>query len=101
MLAQIDKAKALGERERLALLHADNEDKHGSGNDYKANKASSVRCQLRTARTENSRGAGGRGGSYSFFECARRDQTDGLRGVSASAGSPTKAAHFEEGGQGA
>jgi len=47
---QIDKAKALGERERLALLHADNEDKHGSGNDYKANKA--LRRRLRTLRKE-------------------------------------------------
>jgi hypothetical protein len=28
----------MGERERLAHLHADNEEKHGTGNDYNANK---------------------------------------------------------------
>lgn len=48
---QIDKAKAMGERERLAHLHADNEEKHGTGNDYNANKA--LRRRLRAVRKES------------------------------------------------
>jgi len=45
---QIDKAKAMGERERLAALRVDNEDKYG--NDYASNKA--LRRRLRAVRKE-------------------------------------------------